>query len=316
MARDNQYSFAGGEVAPNLHGRVEFAKYDVSLALAENAYVLVQGGIVNRPGTKFIMELPEQVRLIPFKFSILQTYVLAFGNLTMRVFKDGGPVLETAINIEGASAADPVVIDATAHGLEDDDIVFISDAGGMTEINNRYFKVANKNTDDFELADMQGNGIDGSAFTAWTSGGTIERVYTLTTPYTTAQLSTLKFTQSFDVMTIVHPSHEPADLTRTDHDSWTLSDITFEPEIAATASVTVTPQGAAGGTTYNYQVTAVVDESGEESLPTTGTTATGNATLSSSNFNRITYPAVTGADRYNIYKNENGYRHGCRPAIR
>lgn len=306
MARDNQYSFAGGEISPNLHARAEFAKYDVSVALAENTYVLVQGGIVNRPGTKFIMELPERVRLIPFKFSIVQTYVLAFGDGTMRVIKDGGAVLETAQNIVDVTEADPVVVEVTGHGFSNGDLVYIESVGGTTEINNKFFKTANVTADTFELNDMQGNDIDGSAYTAYTSGGTVERVYALTVPYQDTDISTLKYTQSFDVMTVCHPSHEPADITRTDHDSWTHTDITFAPDIATPTNGTVTPQGSAGTTTYNYQITAVVDETGEESLPEDATTATGNAALSSTNYNRVSWTASAGADRYNIYKDENG----------
>lgn len=47
------------------------------------------------------------------------------------------------------------------------------------------------------------------------------------TPYTGPQLQELKFTQSADVMYIVHPSHPPAQITRTDHDAWTFTDIDF-----------------------------------------------------------------------------------------
>lgn len=64
---------------------------------------------------------------------------------------------------------------------------------------------------------------------------------------------------------------------------------------------TVTPQGAAGATTYRYRVSAV-DAYGVESLASTGgQTTTGNATLNGTNFNRVTWSAVTGAVSYNVY---------------
>ncbi len=47
------------------------------------------------------------------------------------------------------------------------------------------------------------------------------------TPYTTAQLDELQFTQSADTLYIVHASHEPAKLTRTSDTAWTLTDIDF-----------------------------------------------------------------------------------------
>jgi len=41
--------------------------------------------------------------------------------------------------------------------------------------------------------------------------------YSITTPYTEAQLPYLIFTQDADVMTITHPSHAPRELARTGH---------------------------------------------------------------------------------------------------
>jgi hypothetical protein len=53
-------------------------------------------------------------------------------------------------------------------------------------------------------------------------------VYEVVTPYTTAQLPDLKFAQSADTLYIVHPSHEPRQLTRTAHTSWTLTALAWE----------------------------------------------------------------------------------------
>lgn len=53
-------------------------------------------------------------------------------------------------------------------------------------------------------------------------------VYEVVTPYTTAQLPDLKFAQSADTLYIVHPSHEPRQLTRTAHATWTLTALAWE----------------------------------------------------------------------------------------
>lgn len=71
-----------------------------------------------------------------------------------------------AAAITGATAADPVVITAVAHGFADNDVVRLTSIGGMTELNERLFTVANKADDTFELS-----GEDGAAFAAWSSGG-------------------------------------------------------------------------------------------------------------------------------------------------
>lgn len=94
-----QPSFAGGEISPNVYGRVDLAKYGVALRRCRNFIVRQYGGIENRPGTRFIAEAKyadRKCRLIPFQFSTVQTYALEFGHLYMRVYKDGGQVLTSS----------------------------------------------------------------------------------------------------------------------------------------------------------------------------------------------------------------------------
>jgi hypothetical protein len=56
------------------------------------------------------------------------------------------------------------------------------------------------------------------------SGGTPVKI---TTPYTAAQVKDLRFTQSADVMFIVHPDHEPREIARTSDTAWTINTIDF-----------------------------------------------------------------------------------------
>lgn len=80
-------------------------------------------------------------------------------------------------SVEGASVAEPVVIDATAHTFVDGDLVKITDVVGMVELNGNTYMVANAGDDDFELYDENGTvALDGSAFTAYVSGGYIWRI--------------------------------------------------------------------------------------------------------------------------------------------
>lgn len=85
-------------------------------------------------------------------------------------FLDSGLTLNSPITVSGATAANPVVVTATAHGLSDGDVVRIRDVAGMTELNHRSFTVANKTTNTFELS-----GADGSGYTAYISGGTARK---------------------------------------------------------------------------------------------------------------------------------------------
>lgn len=82
-------------------------------------------------------------------------------------------ILRVQATITGATVADPVVVTAAAHGFEDGDSIKITDIVGMTDINDTVFLVASKTTNTFELTDIEGEDIDGSAFTAYTSGGIV-----------------------------------------------------------------------------------------------------------------------------------------------
>ena len=68
-----------------------------------------------------------------------------------------------------------------------------------------------------------------------------------------------------------------------------------------TLSATVTTVGTAGATTYRYQVTAL-DGTGESLGSAVQQTTTGNATLSGTNYNTITWTTVGGAVNYKIYR--------------
>lgn len=305
MALDEQVSFTSGEVAPSLHARTDLARYQTGLKTCRNFLIHAHGGVSNRPGTVNVgptRSAAQKARLIPFEFNTEQAYALEFGDQYMRVVKNGGHLLEAAVNITGATQANPVVVTAAAHGYSNGDEVYIAGVVGMTQLNQRRFIVANATADTYELA-----GIDGTGFDAYVSGGTSSRIYEVATPYLEADLPLLKFTQSADVMTITHPSYEERDLSRVSETNWTLTTISFAPEVDPPTSVTVTPQGTGGSTTYNYKVTAVAEETYEESLAASGSTATGNADLDNTNYNRITWTAPAGAIlKYNIYKESNG----------
>jgi len=310
-----QRSFAGGEIAPALYARVDQSKYQSGLRTLRNYFVMRHGGAANRPGTAWIAEVKDSsktVRLIPFIFNADQTYVLEFGDQYMRVYHDGGQVTLTPQSITGITNASVAVLtysgaDTYANGDE----VYVSGIVGPigTYLNGRNFKVANVDTalNTFELNYLDGTAVNSTSMGAYTSGGTIAEVYQISTPYVEADLATLDFIQSADVVTIVHPTYAPRDLERTGHTSWTLTSITFAPDIAAPTGQSATQGGSTGSTTYDWKITAVADETFEESLPSAAAHITnGNATISATNYVDISWSAVTGAAEYNIYRAVNG----------
>ncbi len=286
-------SFAAGEISPALHGRVDLAKYQVGLATCLNWFIHPFGGASTRAGTEFTGEVYDSAvrsRLIPFQFSTTQTYVLEFAEQKMRVIMNGGYVLETASTIIGITNANPGVVSTSgAHGLSNGDHVWLDAIVGMTQLNRRRVTVTVLGGTSFSI------GIDTTAYTAYSSGGTAGRFYTIATPYTAADLPLLKYVQSADTMTLTHPSYAPRNLTRTGHTTWTLTAITYAPTQAAPTALA----SSAAGAGFDYAVTAVSDETGEESLQS----ATVSATTQTST---ITWTNAAGASTYNVYKKRNG----------
>jgi len=165
-------NFNSGELSPRLEGRADLSRYLTGCKKLENFIILPQGGVTRRPGTKFINEVKHSSKLtclVPFQFSTTQAYILEFGDLYIRIYKDGGRIAD------------------------------------------------------------------------------VEKV----TTYTENELPDLKFTQSADVLYIVHPSHAPAKLSRTSHTAWDLADVDWKdgPYGEEIEGISLTPSGFGGAIT-------------------------------------------------------------------
>lgn len=128
-------------------------------------------------------------------------------------------------------------------------------------------------------------------------------LFELVIPYLESELSRLSFTQSADVMTIVHPSYPPKNLSRLADDNWTLTDISYVSTVTAPATPSLAAVGTGGGTnnkTYDYVVTTV-DADGVESIASPSNAIT-TSSLSTTYGVRVSWGAVGGADYYRVYK--------------
>lgn len=97
MASLNQPSFAAGELSPELRRRIDLQKYSIGAEEIKNMIVLPRGGVQSRCGTEMVAvskDSTKKTRDVDFIFSITQAYVLEFGHNYIRVFKDGGIVMD------------------------------------------------------------------------------------------------------------------------------------------------------------------------------------------------------------------------------
>ena len=172
-----QTNFTAGEFSPLLEGRVDLQKYGSAVSKMDNFYVFPHGPIDKRQGTRHITTVKTQsavTRLVPFSFNTIQSYVIEFGNLYCRFYKDESQIL---------------------------------------------------------------------------SGTT---AYEIVSPYSTADLPELKFTQSADILYICHSDHRPQELTRTGHTSWAFSDYDYGDgpyQLVNTTATTMTPSALTGSIT-------------------------------------------------------------------
>lgn len=300
-----QTSYASGELSPTLFARVDLAKWHIGAATLRNFFVDYRGGITNRAGTKFVGYTSSSntfIRLIPFSFSTIQTYMLEFGNLKMRVIKNGAYVLESTFTITGITQANPgVVTTSSAHGFSNGELIYIVSVNGMTQVNGRFFLVGSATTNTFALLDpASAANINTSTYTAYSSGGTVARVYTLTIPYTTSDLADLKYSQDDDTLTITHPSYQTREITRSSDASWTISLVSFDSNVARPGTPTAISNGTAPDVLIlAYKVTAV-NENEDESLPSfpVGIYIEDEDLTSI----KLTWTAVPNAVKYNIYR--------------
>mgnify|MGYP003626180786 FL=1 len=222
-------TFTAGEISPRLAGRVTIEKYREGLSNLTNMIVQPHGGVSRRPGTEYLGEVKDSssiTRLIPFEFKTADTYALEFGNQYMRVFRNGLQVLTgSAKSVSGITKANPGVFTSNSHGLTNGDEVYLyNTGGGMTELVARNYLIANSTTNTFTLTDLFGNAINTTGFTTYTgSGVSVDKLFEVATPYTSAQVGDVRFAQSADVMYLVHPSHAIRTLSRTDHNAWTFA---------------------------------------------------------------------------------------------
>lgn len=132
--------------------------------------------------------------------------------------------------------------------------------------------------------------------------------YTVSTPYTLADLPALKFSQLADILTIVHPNYPRYQLSRLADTNWTLTvemdTIPIGSPVGTNVVITARPTGSTDPqqTFYIYAVSAV-DMNGNESVPSPpfggGPGIDIGATLGTVT---VSWQAVNGAQYYKVYK--------------
>lgn len=318
-----QFNFNGGEFSPLVYGRVDTERYATGLATCLNYIPAIQGGLVRRPGTKFVEEVADSAamtRLIPFQFSTEQAYVLEFSPALIRVYKNH-VIVDSSVELVSNGTFDSDLTDWDNVGVAgrmswsasyDGSLYLyttslgISPGGGIAEqdialgagtYSLRFSVVAttdvnvvmgigtSSGADDERAATSYGVGdhevsITVSADTYYfnfttalmflaTSGyAYVDNislvdpagvVVEIVSPYAESDLRGIRYTQSADVLYLVHPDYAPRTLSRTSDTAWTLATPTLldGPYGATnTTTTTITPSGTSGSVTLTASADA------------------------------------------------------------
>jgi hypothetical protein len=282
--RTFKQAFSGGEISPEMFGRISDTKFQQGAATMRNFVAKPQGPAQNRPGFAFVREVKDSTkntRLLPFTFNTTQTMILEFGEQYFRFHTQG----QTLFYNDGAawnSGTNYVVGD-----------------------------IAKYNNVNYYAKTVHSNSQPPNA-TNWYPLPTNPNIYEIPHSYAEADLFDVHYVQSADVLTLVHPLHPPKELRRLGATKWELKLIDFGSPITAPTGVSVSaylpPSTSTNADTkldHNYVVTAVKANLIDESNQSSTATASNNIFVTGAK-NTITWNSVAGASRYRVYKDQGG----------
>ena len=84
-----QTAFTSGVLDPLLEGRTDIKHYYEGVQQGDNVIMQIQGGFARRPGSVYHAEVDDPGRIEAFTFNTEQTYIVYFGDLEIKIFKDG-----------------------------------------------------------------------------------------------------------------------------------------------------------------------------------------------------------------------------------
>ena len=96
---------------------------------------------------------------------------LGYANISGAVIN----LVGTEKSITAATKSRPVVITSNGHGFSNYDVVWITGASGMTQLNNKAFQVRNRTSNTFELYSLSGVRVDGRYYGTYSGNAKMRR---------------------------------------------------------------------------------------------------------------------------------------------
>jgi hypothetical protein len=270
-----QRAFAGGELAPSVYARGDLPRYQQGLRTCRNFIVQRQGGVANRGGTKTLGAIKSETGWIaPYiETGVYDSVTLEFGENSMRVWY----LDDTRLEVTAASAWSAVTTYAIADIVSSGGVFYYAKAVSLNQAppNSTYWHP------------LPANGSNG--------------IYEVPTPWPSGVRNSITWEQSGGVLSFADVSYPPQELRRLGEESWSLTQVVTGPDIAAPANLLVSA-GSIGLLVHNYVVTAVAEDTYEESAPCPFFQLAMAGTPTELAPHVLTWDAVAGAVEYRIYK--------------
>jgi len=328
MASTRSYfrSFAGGEISPEMFGRIDDAKFQTGAAKLRNFVAMPQGPAENRAGFAFVREVKDstkKVRLLPFTYSTTQTMVIELGAGYIRFHTQGATLM---------SGGSPYEIANPYAEADLFDIHYVQSADVLTLVHPNYAP-----------RELKRLGATSWTLTTITFGAdittpgapTVTPTKSVGANITGINVGTGHITVSADVKDVIFSAGDTiyiSEITWTtpptggellNNKFWiidkfhgaggnTFSVLSVQNALAPTltggvygSGGIVQPMTQTADLTNYYVITAIPANGVDETPPSSAGNATNNLAMAGA-YNTITWSAVSGAVRYNVYKRQSG----------
>lgn len=236
-------SFNAGEFSPLMEGRTDHPQYPASCRTMLNAVAAPQGPAICRSGTLYTVPVFDQTQdsaLIPFVFSIEESYALEMANNLVRFVNEDGILIQAPgamtithtgpFKFQSATleALGPIVGSQVAFSGFDPSYNLNGVVGNITSVVGSAPATYTVDTVFPALAVPGAGAVD------------VALVFAVVSPYAAADVEDVRFIQSFDQMWLLHKSYPSYRLSRFDTYNWTLVEIPFIDGPYLTPNVTAT----------------------------------------------------------------------------
>lgn len=319
MANTRTYnrSFAGGEMSPEMWGRLDDVKFQTGAATLRNFISTPQGPAENRPGLAFVREVKDsskKTRLIPFTYSTTQTMVIELGAGYIRFHTQGATLLSAGVPYEIANPyAEADLFDI--HYVQSADVLtLVHPNHAPRELRRLGATNWTLTTISFTPSVTAPAGVTATAspgFSVNIAAITQASPAIITTvsnhgllPGDTIYISGVGgMVQITDGWYIVETKPTDATISIKTFNGGVIVDSTAYSAYTSGGSI---QQGDKTFETDNYYVVTAVSQNGIDESPASSAANVVNNLFVTGAYNTITWSAVSGALRYNIYKRQSG----------